>query len=371
MLAMFSPSHKPIPLKDTNSGSEPNSRIKSQPSSLRFFADKDLTGTSSKRQSSKLQTDLSKPKAANDNAGDSPVAPQRSSGLRIAASDIIPNQSPREAKKAGAQPQTAGTLARPELESRAADLSRSLAATGMTIPGLRMVALKTPTQSDSATRDQKRDIEVKDAKSGSPDKSKRTSPADHATATGNQPRTLTREDAAPLTLIMDKTQSPTVASQMNPVKSAHPPTPAASAYIPSTLELGDLTRQIKFNLESGRRELIVHLKPEILGRAMILMQQDAGGLSLEFQLEREASRQAVEAQTQRLQEALADLGFNNVTISVKAVGDEASSWAGQTSPDGDHRERRQSKSSPAESPESQPGSAYPRMFGYNTFEIAA
>jgi flagellar hook-length control protein FliK len=166
---------------------------------------------------------------------------------------------------------------------------------------------------------------------------------------------------------LGRLSAPTLHSQAN----GHIP---KDSIAPLPIEPSSFVQSVRLTLTGGQREIVVRLHPEILGQAVIAVHQDEDGLRLEFKLERAEARQAVEAQSAQLKEALAAAGFQNVQIDIQPYGwpddrpdrlEEHSE--GQSRRQSEHRENLSQEH--LTTPDSQP--PITRLFGYNTFEIAA
>lgn len=140
----------------------------------------------------------------------------------------------------------------------------------------------------------------------------------------------------------------------------------------ATINHAELVHSIRYTLSSGKSDLVLRLRPEVLGRALITLHHSKGALHLNFQVQEPAARVAIEAEATRLKDTLVNAGFGNVTIDVKS-GD------GQTRQDNftfdDAKDRQPSSGNPQhQEPEPKQDTTSPEkqlMLGYNTFELVA
>jgi len=140
---------------------------------------------------------------------------------------------------------------------------------------------------------------------------------------------------------------------------------------PVPVDPGALVSGIKLSLSEGRSELVLRLRPEVLGRAIVSLRYLEDGLRLEFQLERPEARQAIEAESAKLKEALAAAGFQTVSIEVRIPDPDGER---PDLHDDDEDRRQSSRDQDDNNPDSehrQQQNRPPLMFGYNTFDIAA
>jgi len=140
--------------------------------------------------------------------------------------------------------------------------------------------------------------------------------------------------------------------------------------IPS-VDRGELVSSIKMTLTNGRGEMVLQLKPEVLGRALIILRQGENGLKLEFEVEHQEARQIIEAETPQLREALNAAGIQTASIEVRTSDPHQGRFA-QTNDssqrNGQHNGRDDDESG---SHQRQEHTSHPRFFGYNSFDIAA
>ncbi|NQT34113.1 flagellar hook-length control protein FliK [bacterium] len=132
----------------------------------------------------------------------------------------------------------------------------------------------------------------------------------------------------------------------------------------------ELVSNIKLNLAAGRNELVLRLKPEVLGKALIIFNQGKDGLKLEFRIDHPDVRRVIEAEAVQLREALNAAGIQTSSIEVR-VADEDNKRFTQTDENSEHK--KQNKEQSRDEDNHQPGEhpLKPRYFGYNSFDIAA
>ena len=137
------------------------------------------------------------------------------------------------------------------------------------------------------------------------------------------------------------------------------------------MDLQELVSGVKLSLKAGKRELLLNLKPAALGRAMVSLRNVDNRLVLEFTVERLGARQAIEAESSQLREALAAVGFQSVTIDVRPP----EAYTQQSGVNPDNQNQRQSSNRDNNRRKQQRSSeqflSNPRMLGYNTFDLIA
>ena len=130
---------------------------------------------------------------------------------------------------------------------------------------------------------------------------------------------------------------------------------------------------VRMSLSSGRGEITIRLKPEILGSALISLRQEEDGLKIEFEVETPAARQILEAQTPQLKDALINAGIEITQIEIRIADHSQERFAPTDDKSSGNRQQAGSNNNPKgeeSSDQSQPNT-YPRYLGYNTFDIAA
>lgn len=159
-------------------------------------------------------------------------------------------------------------------------------------------------------------------------------------------------------------------AQMAGAKQAVPTPFRAQHQPPPPIDPGKLVNAVRMTLTDGGGEVVLRLKPELLGRALITLHQEEDSLHVRFSLERPEARQVIEAEAARLKDALVAAGFQEVIFEFRA-SDEAAGWAERAhdDPRGRQDPRREGDSS-GEQPQ-QRREPRPLMLGYNTFDIAA
>ncbi len=152
-------------------------------------------------------------------------------------------------------------------------------------------------------------------------------------------------------------------------KPASPATPNT----PHAVNPAELLNGVKLTLKQGGSQLLMQLKPEVLGRALVSMKHLEGKLSLEFLVEHESARQTIQSEASHLKETLVSVGFTEVVIDVKTmpptpfqtdVESGESQLHQEQSRNGDGNERQAQE-------EQERLSRKPLMLGYNTFELIA
>jgi len=137
-----------------------------------------------------------------------------------------------------------------------------------------------------------------------------------------------------------------------------------------SVDRGDLVNSIKMTLTNGRGEMVLQLKPEVLGRALIILRQGTNGLKLEFEVEHPEARQIIEAEMPQLREALTAAGIQTASIEVRTSDSHQERFA-QTN-DGSQRNRQHNgRDDESGSQQRQEHTSRPRFLGYNSFDIAA
>ncbi|HHE46189.1 MAG TPA: flagellar hook-length control protein FliK [Bacteroidetes bacterium] len=139
----------------------------------------------------------------------------------------------------------------------------------------------------------------------------------------------------------------------------------------TTVDHGKLVSNIRMTLSSGRNELVLQLKPEVLGRALISLRQGEKGVELKFEVEHPDARRIFEAEATHLKEALNAAGIHTVSIEVRTSDSQPDRFA-QTD-EGSTRNRQQQDRGDGDPGDRRRKERFsrPRFFGYNSFDIAA
>ncbi len=140
---------------------------------------------------------------------------------------------------------------------------------------------------------------------------------------------------------------------------------------PEQVDVADLVREVKLSVREGRSEIVMRLKPEILGKALVSLKQIGETLKVVFSIERLEARIAIEGEAAHIKENLQAAGFQNVQVEVKTHdGGSSKSEFSQQQDDSrrDSSSRQGREEAPPDRHHYRPGK---RMFGYNTFDIAA
>lgn len=137
------------------------------------------------------------------------------------------------------------------------------------------------------------------------------------------------------------------------------------------IDQAKLVDNIKLTLTSGRSELTIQLKPEVLGSALVTLRKTDNGLELEFQVESAHAKQAIEVEVPQIREALAAVGIHTSSIDVKTSDFNPERFS--TPENGGNGQRGQGKQdrSSANAEQQIDNLRKFRNLGYNTFEIAA
>jgi len=139
------------------------------------------------------------------------------------------------------------------------------------------------------------------------------------------------------------------------------------------LNPSELIAGVRLTLSQGRGVLLVQLQPEIMGPALVALHKEDGRLKLDFSVERESVRAALQAETVHLREALASAGFPDASVEVHASPRHSFSPDDSSSDSNSRNTPEGAFSSEAEEAPSESASdfAHPLLLGYNTFDILA
>lgn len=166
-------------------------------------------------------------------------------------------------------------------------------------------------------------------------------------------------------------QARTPVSSFTTASAKQAPQGTFTARDSSPMDLQELVSGVKLSLKAGKRELLLNLKPAALGRAMVSLRNVDNRLVLEFTVESLGARQAIEAESSQLREALAAVGFQSVTIDVRPP----EAYTQQSGVNPDNQNQRQSSNRDNNRRKQQRSSeqflSNPRMLGYNTFDLIA
>jgi len=158
-------------------------------------------------------------------------------------------------------------------------------------------------------------------------------------------------------------------TEVKPLPTTSPARTASMTELP--VDQVKLVNSVKLTLASGRSELTIQLKPEMLGHALITLRQVENGLEMEFQVESIHAKHLIEAEAPQIKEALAALGIQTSNIDVRTTDSNPERFTIADNGSNGQRKQEQHNREDARMEQQRDNMMQFRNLGYNTFEIAA